>query len=503
VRSLRRHTILKQTPCDLKALPLSAVDGCVLTLIDGRSTLADIAEANEMTLAQIFPHADRLLELGAVSVVGEKGRAAEAPGEARARKTPVPGSTPPVRHPSGRRTAQIARPSHRAIERAKAAAATATVTPPAVLQAGPALDEVVLARILAFHARLVEVDHYALLALERGAEKVAIKRAYFALAAEFHPDRYFGKDLGKAGPALQRIFTRLTEAHDTLVNRARRADYDATLPPAPAPQAPPVPAPAAVRRATSRALPAQRVLVKRSTRKMKSVEAPPEPAPLAPKPPSTPPPPSVASPPAAPPGAVVPPGPTTVRRSPQAEEALRRLYYSAKQDEVRRRAGVFVSGAEEAMRRDDLITAANHYRLALQSNEDPAIRAKLDAIEGTSRERVHARSLTRGRGAELGERWADAASYFGQAYAANPDAATAERAANALRKAGGDLRRAVELAEEAVRLEPKKAAYRVTLGEVCLAANLVKRAAGEAERALALDPGDAAAKALAAAARKR
>ena len=68
---------------------------------------------------------------------------------------------------------------------------------------------------------------------------------------------------------------------------------------------------------------------------------------------------------------------------------------------------------------------------------------------------------------------------------------------------GGDLRRAVQLAEQAVLAEPQNAGYHVTLGEVCLAAKLFARAAGEATRALAITPNDERGKALAAAAKKR
>jgi curved DNA-binding protein CbpA len=530
VRGLRRHTILSPLLCDLKSLPLNSVQAFLLTRIDGHLTLGEIAEVDGMTLAELFPHADRLLEVGAVSIVGEKQSARDAPrkstpprrdskllGRPRHAKTPPTRAPQPTRPPPSRRAAQTARPTSRAIDRARTPAGPRA----AAIEQASTLDEAVVARILGFHARLSEVDHYALLTVERGAEKAAIKRAYFALAAEFHPDRHFGKDLGKAGAALQGIFTRLTEAHDTLVSRVRRAEYDASLPPEPAPSPPP-PAPVAPPRAASRALPAQRVPTKRSTRKMKSVEpsaslpvgspstlgAPLGAAPSsAPKPPSTTPASPTLEPRVADPVARLQQpsasGPTTTRMSPQTEDALRRLYNAGKQEEVRRHVRVFVDAAEAAMSRDDVVTAANNYRLALQNHDDPRIRAKLSAIEGTSNDRIRERNVARARSAERGERWAEAATYFAQANAARPEASTAERAANALRMAGGDLRRAAQYAEQAVLTDPKSAAYRVTLGEICLQANLVKRAAGEAERALALDPNDPRAKALAEAAAKK
>ena len=40
------------------------------------------------------------------------------------------------------------------------------------------------------------LDHYALLGVARSADRKALKRAYFDLAARFHPDKYFRKKLG-------------------------------------------------------------------------------------------------------------------------------------------------------------------------------------------------------------------------------------------------------------------------------------------------------------------
>ena len=78
-----------------------------------------------------------------------------------------------------------------------------------------------------------------------------------------------------------------------------------------------------------------------------------------------------------------------------------------------------------------------------------------------------------------------------------PEPWVAERAANAIRMAGGDLRAAARLAEQAVLAEPGNAAYRVTLGEIYFDAGLHARAAGESARATALAPTDVRAGALA------
>ena len=46
------------------------------------------------------------------------------------------------------------------------------------------------------HREIQQLDHYALLGVDPKADKKAIKRAYYELAAVFHPDQYFRKTPG-------------------------------------------------------------------------------------------------------------------------------------------------------------------------------------------------------------------------------------------------------------------------------------------------------------------
>lgn len=74
-------------------------------------------------------------------------------------------------------------------------------------------------------------DYYLLLGVERTARPAEIKKSYYKLAPRYHPDRYFGKDLGPYKQKIEAIFAALTKAHDTLRYPKRRATYDAALPP--------------------------------------------------------------------------------------------------------------------------------------------------------------------------------------------------------------------------------------------------------------------------------
>lgn len=81
--------------------------------------------------------------------------------------------------------------------------------------------------------------HYQLLGIPRRADRKAVKRAYYQLAALVHPDRHAGRELGSWKPVMEALFRHVTLAHDTLSDATQRWHYDETLPPEsePPPQA--------------------------------------------------------------------------------------------------------------------------------------------------------------------------------------------------------------------------------------------------------------------------
>lgn len=84
-------------------------------------------------------------------------------------------------------------------------------------------------RINELYDRINDIDHYTLLGVAATADVKTIKRAYFAKAKVFHPDRLFRKDVGVLRVRVEAVFTALTTAHDTLTDTYRRADYDEYL----------------------------------------------------------------------------------------------------------------------------------------------------------------------------------------------------------------------------------------------------------------------------------
>ncbi len=87
-------------------------------------------------------------------------------------------------------------------------------------------------RVLAFEATL-DRPYHELLEVERDADGRAIKRAYFARSKEFHPDRYYRKDLGGFRARLEQIFKKIVEAYELLSDPTTRAEIEKSLAQAP------------------------------------------------------------------------------------------------------------------------------------------------------------------------------------------------------------------------------------------------------------------------------
>ena len=91
------------------------------------------------------------------------------------------------------------------------------------------LDEDTRRYIVDVHDAVDRIAHSELLRVARDADKKTIKRAYFRLAATLHPDRHFGKKLGSFKAKMEFLFRKISDAHDVLLNEAKRAHYDSSL----------------------------------------------------------------------------------------------------------------------------------------------------------------------------------------------------------------------------------------------------------------------------------
>ena len=83
-------------------------------------------------------------------------------------------------------------------------------------------------RILAFEKGL-DRPYHVLLGVSQDADAREVKRAYFRLSKDFHPDRYFGRELGHFGPRLDRIFKKIALAYELLQDPSTRAELARSL----------------------------------------------------------------------------------------------------------------------------------------------------------------------------------------------------------------------------------------------------------------------------------
>jgi len=173
---------------------MGSEEGFVLSRVDGQTSLEEICLLVPFDEPVTMVILRRLWERGAI----------EVPGVARTMVQPTP---EPLR-----------------VEPPKAAAAAA---PP--VEGDGLLTDVQKKRIDAFYGSLRERDAFALLEIERGADDRAIKRAYFKLSKEFHPDRFFGREIGEYGERLSQIFQAGKAAFELLSDEGRRKAYEESV----------------------------------------------------------------------------------------------------------------------------------------------------------------------------------------------------------------------------------------------------------------------------------
>ncbi len=178
-------------PKALAGLKLGAEEGFVLSRVDGKLTVGQICLLVPFDADVTATILAALARAGAVDIPG-----AEIP-EPAPPPPPVP-ATP--------------------------------VTPgsPAVSQAildGLDLTVEQVRRIDEFISTLSTRDAFELLEIDRNADKKDIKRAYFKMSKELHPDRFFGKNLGPYREHLSRIFQSVKAAYELLSDDVRRAAY--------------------------------------------------------------------------------------------------------------------------------------------------------------------------------------------------------------------------------------------------------------------------------------
>lgn len=196
----------------LATLPgLGPQEGFLLSRVDGYGSVEDLCSASpagrEAALSLVFA----LCCAGFLEVTGRPG--VKLPKGATGRKAAG------ARRPAPSKPAAQAGPS--AAEAARAAAAA--------MEAQPEEERDPLERAKEMLARSKEATHYGVLGVTKDVEQGDVRRAYYALAKTFHPDR-FSKDLPEADrEVVEDLFARIGEAFRVLNDPEERKEYDEQL----------------------------------------------------------------------------------------------------------------------------------------------------------------------------------------------------------------------------------------------------------------------------------
>jgi len=480
---------------NLASLPLTPAESYLVSQIDASVSELDLAFITGLPPVQVAATLDRLYRLGAIDFTGETQREA-----------PPPAQSPP---PPPRDAASTQYDAFELEEQAE-------------------LDIEKKRRILTLFYQLDVRNYYELLGIDERADKKQVKSAYYAVAPEFHPDKYFRKQLGSFQAKIEAIFARLTLAHDVLANATRRAEYDdyiaqtqrnravsAALDPGDLGTVE-----AAVRRAAAAALesrPSQPAMTaSKPSQPTMTASKPSQPAMTASKPsqpamPASRPSQSAlqaispdealrlrrealarkltgGAPRAPTPAVPIRPKEPDPEAAQRAAQALRLRHETAVGEAKRQQLRRYLEVGRQALESQDHAGAANAYRIASSLEpDDPQVQATC-----TEALRRAATALADGYWKQATyeegqERWSEASLSYAKVCAGRPDDALAhERVAYTTLRSGSSVRRAVEFARKAVELAPKSPEFRITLARAYLAAGLAKSCHGELDRATEL-----------------
>ncbi len=328
--------------------------------------------------------------------------------------------------------------------RAKGAVVPARVTQPAP---APEVDTSMLEdveleperrkEILELDRQMDAMNHFEVLGLRGGEPPEVVKKKFYELSRRFHPDRYFGKNIGSFKARVERIFRRLSEAHQVLTDAERRTAYFKERPDARAPK----PTAQDVAAAVAESAPPPR---RERT-------------------------------------------PEDDQRDAERRQRLMRHPYLAKSARV----GELIARAKANIQKGEFGLAYTDLHLASQVEpRNSEVKSMLGEVR---RKHEHARAEEEYKAGESAENQADknrALTHYKNAASIDAGHAKAQFRAAKLISEMGNVKEANPFASRAVELEPKNLQYRMFLGELLAEAGMKALARKHFEEAARIAPND-------------
>jgi curved DNA-binding protein CbpA len=293
------------------------------------------------------------------------------------------------------------------------------------------IDEARKQEILEMERKVSSPNHFEVLGLRPGASPEEATQAFREAAKKFHPDRYFGKQLGSYKDRVEKIFRRLVEAHGVLSDLQKRQAWLEANP-----------------------------LIRAAAGASKGATF----------------------------GTVNEKSPEEKRRDAERQQRLARHPYLVKRTRVFEQLGK----ARDAIAKGEYSQAFTYLNQASQFDPtNPEVKALLGEVRQKN-EQIRAEASYKA-GLEALERHDDEAalSAFRAAVSASPSHhQAAYKAAKLLERQGGDVREIISFAQKAVDAAPDNASYRLLLGLHLEAAGMKALAKKQFDEAARLAPDD-------------
>jgi CheY-like chemotaxis protein/curved DNA-binding protein CbpA len=202
-------------------LPQACGSDSLTRAINGRATVAQLLEVSPTPQERLARVRQAFFLMSTMAVRASLEAIAVArPG------TPVP-TAAPTTAPTTAET-QPTRSDAGVAARGGPKPAAANANADAGIQFSPD-EQAARERIAAMFQQSEGKDYWEVLGVKRGVDAASLKKAFYAMSRDFHPDSYAGLRLGSAKVQLDHVFARIQEAYATLSDDNKRGEYEARV----------------------------------------------------------------------------------------------------------------------------------------------------------------------------------------------------------------------------------------------------------------------------------